>query len=200
MTTIQIKPGHYYRLRNGITVGPMRRLIGPSAFHWGTPDGNPCKHTCMDDGSFYQGGPSEYDIVEDLGPDDPTKNVVEFDGTREHAWKLGFYQLINNDGLFCCYIHNRAYMSEIRPVKGTRLVVGADGIACGLAHSTDIGNPIPHDPPSKAERILVCIEEGQIVCRESKWFWCDETWTEEHGPYTTAWLAYDALIKYCEKI
>ena len=76
MTTIQIQTGHYYRTRNGRTVGPMRRLIGPSAFPWGTPDSAPRRHTCMDDGRFYRVTPSAHDVVQDLGPDNPAQTRI----------------------------------------------------------------------------------------------------------------------------
>ena len=75
--TIRIKPGHYYRLRNGITVGPMHRQLGPGMPHWRMLGSASRRHTCMDDGSYYPGGPSEYDIVEDLGDTNPREPEVE---------------------------------------------------------------------------------------------------------------------------
>ena len=50
-----------------------------------------------------------------------------------------------------------------------------------------------HDFGIKAERIIVFIGNGQIVFRESEWFWWNHARTKEHGPYTTARFAYDAL-------
>ena len=71
----------------------------------------------------------------------PAQDIVVFDGTREHAWKLGFYRMINEDGSFHGFIHGRADLADIRPVKGTRLIVDDTGKACGVAPFTDNVDP-----------------------------------------------------------
>jgi len=72
MTTLQIKPGHYYRTRGMGIVGPMHRRGGPGTFPWCMSDSYPHPHSCMDDGRYHlEGDPSTFDIVEDLGTTNP---------------------------------------------------------------------------------------------------------------------------------
>ena len=68
MTTIQLKPGHYYRTRDGDIVGPMHLRTGVGVFPWMSPVGD----TYRGNGRHcFQGTPSAFDLVEDLGPEDP---------------------------------------------------------------------------------------------------------------------------------
>ena len=68
MNTIQLKLGHYYRTRDGDIVGPMHLRTGVGVFPWMSPVGD----TYRGNGRHgFQGTPSAFDLVEDLGPEDP---------------------------------------------------------------------------------------------------------------------------------
>ena len=51
----------------------------------------------------------------------------------------------------------------------------------------------------QAEEIIGYITNGQFICRKEKWFWYEEIWVNEHGPYDNAQLAYAAFTAYCKQ-